>query len=72
MHSGLQLVGHECRGCWELQEPTIENNLEAVVVHEDPHGRFITITDLRGDMERYSIDEPMTRLYLEARGLDWR
>lgn len=73
MRNGVQYDdGHECRGCWELQEATFENALEEIVAHEDPRGRFITITDARGTVERYLIDAPMTRSYLEARGLDWR
>lgn len=64
--------GHECRGCWPLQEPALENALEEIVAHEDPSGRFVTIVNARGGVERYPLDAPMTRLYLEARGLDWR
>lgn len=63
---------HECRGCWPLQEATFEHELEEIVAHEDPHGRFITVTNARGDVERYSLDAPMARAYLEGRGLDWR
>jgi hypothetical protein len=63
---------HECRGCWQLQEGTFENDLEEIVAHEDPRGRFIDITDGRGNIERYLIDDPMTKAYLAARGLDWR
>ncbi|GAA3627593.1 hypothetical protein GCM10022200_07570 [Microbacterium awajiense] len=64
--------GHQCRGCWPLQEATFENGLEEIVAHEDARGRFITITGARGNVERYLIDSPMTKAYLEARGLDWR
>lgn len=64
--------GHECRGCWQLQEGTVENELEEIVAHEDPRRRFIVITEASGGTERYAIDNPMTRAYLEARGLDWR
>lgn len=64
--------GHECRGCWPLQEATFEDELEEIVAHEDPRGRFITITDARGDVERYPLDAPLAKVYLEARGLDWR
>ncbi|MEV5068719.1 hypothetical protein MRBLMI12_000270 [Microbacterium sp. LMI12-1-1.1] len=64
--------GHECRGCWQLQEGTFENELEEIVAHEDPRGRFIVITNARGGTERYAIDDPMTKMYLETRGLDWR
>lgn len=64
MRNGVQYDdGHECRGCWELQEATFENALEEIVAHEDPRGRFITITDARGTVERYLIDAPMTRSY---------
>lgn len=64
--------GHDCQGCWPLQEATFENELEEIVAHEDPRGRFITINNARGDVERYSLDVPMAKAYLEARGLDWR
>lgn len=73
MDAGTQMGdGHKCRGCSQLQEATFENGLEEIVAHEDPHGRFIAITDARGHIERYPIDAPMTRAYLEAQGLDWR
>lgn len=73
MGRGVQLGdGHECRGCWQLQEGTFENDLEEIIAHEDPRGRFIAITDECGTSERYAIDDPMTKAYLEARGLDWR
>jgi hypothetical protein len=73
MGVGLELGdGHECRGCWQLQEPSLENELEEIVAHEDPRGRFIAITDARGNDERYPTAAPMTKVYLEARGLDWR
>ena len=73
MHSGLQFEdAHQCRGCWELQGATFENDLEEIIAHEDPRGRFVTITDAGGSVERYPIDAPMTKYYLEARGLDWR
>jgi hypothetical protein len=73
MTSGIDLSdGHDCHGCWPLQEATFENELEEIVAHEDPRGRFITITNARGDVERYSLDAPMAKAYLEARGLDWR
>jgi hypothetical protein len=55
-----------------LQEPSLENELEEIVAHEDPRGRFIAITDARGNDERYPTAAPMTKVYLEARGLDWR
>jgi len=64
--------GHECRGCWPLQEPTLENALEEIVAHEDPRGRFVTIADAHESVERYSLDARMTKVYLEARNLDWR
>ena len=63
---------HECRGCWPLQEGTFENEFEEIVSHEDPRGRFIVITNARCGTERYAIDDPMTKAYIEARGLDWR
>lgn len=45
MRNGIQYDdGHEFRGRWELQEATFENALEEIVAHEDPRGRFITIT----------------------------
>jgi hypothetical protein len=81
MHSGLQLEdGHPCHSCWELQEATLENDLEEITAHEDPGGRFITITitititisGVGGSIERYPIDAPMTKYDLEARGLDRR
>lgn len=64
--------GHECRGCWQLQEGTFENGLEEIIAHEDPGGRFVAITDARGDSDRYAIDDPMTKAYLTFRGLNWR
>lgn len=64
--------GHECRGCWPLQEGTLANDLEEIVAHEDPRGRFVTIADAHGNVERYPIDSAMTKTYLNARGLDWR
>lgn len=64
--------GHECLGCRQLQEGTFENGLEEIVAHEDPRGRFIAITDARGNVECHSLDAAITRAYLEARGLDWR
>lgn len=73
MTYGIDLSdGHDCRGCWPLQEATFENELEEIVAHEDPRGRFITITNARGDVEHYPLDVPMSKAYLEARGLDWR
>ena len=73
MGVGVELGdGHECRGCWQLQEGTFENELEEIVAHEDPHGRFIAITDASGMVKRYPIDAAITKAYLEARGLDWR
>lgn len=63
--------GHECRGCWTLQEMSFADNLEEIVAHEDPQGGFITITDTRGAVERYPIDAPMIGSYLGARGIDW-
>jgi hypothetical protein len=60
-HDGLHGVSlqlgddHECRGCWQLQEGTFEYELEEIVAHEDPHGRFIAITDARGMVERYPM-----------------
>lgn len=73
MRGGAELGdGHECGGCWRLQEATFENGLEEIVAHEDSRGRFIVITDARGGTERYAIDYPMTKAYLEVRGLDWR
>ena len=63
---------HECRGCWRLQEPALENALEEIVAHEDPRGRFVTIAHAHGNVERYSLDAPMAKLYLDARNLDWR
>jgi hypothetical protein len=65
MRVGAELGdGHECRGCWRLQEATFENGLEEIVTHEDPRGRFIVITDVRGGTERYAIGDPMTKAYL--------
>jgi hypothetical protein len=73
MRVGVQLGdGHQCHGCWQLQEGTFENELEEIVAHEDQRGRFIVITNARGGTARYAIDDPMTMAYLEARGLDWR
>lgn len=64
--------GHQCRGCWQLQEATFENELEEIVAHDDTRGQFITVTDSQGGVERYLIDAPLTKVYLEVRGLDWR
>lgn len=47
-------------------------SLEEIVAHEGPRGSFIVITNARGGTERYAIDDPMTKAYLAARGLDWR
>jgi hypothetical protein len=55
-----------------LQEAAFENELEEIVAHEDPNGRFITIAGPHWYVERYSLDVPMAKAYLEARGLDWR
>lgn len=64
--------GHECCGCWHLQEGRFEDEFEEIVAHEDPRGSFIAITGARGTTERFAIGDPMTKAYLEARGLDWR
>jgi hypothetical protein len=73
MWVGVELGdGHECRGCWQLQEGTFETELDVIVAHEDPRGRFIVIKDASGGTERYAIDDPMTKAYLGACGLDWR
>lgn len=66
--AGLELDdGHECRGCWQLLEPSLENELEEIVAHEDTRGRFIAITHARGNVECYPTEAPMTKAYLEAR-----
>ena len=36
--------GHECRGCWQLQEGTFGNELEEIVAHEGTRGGFIVTT----------------------------
>ena len=64
--------GHECRGCWVLSDGDVGSDFEEVVAHEDPAGRFVTLTTAQGRVERYSLDDPMARLYLETLGLDSR
>ncbi|GGH38702.1 hypothetical protein [Microbacterium album] len=63
---------HRCRGCWVLQESELHNDFEEITAHEDPAGRYMTITGFTGDTERYSLDDPIARAFLESRGLDWR
>ena len=50
----------------------MSSGFEEIVAHEDPASRFVTVTTPHGRVERYSLDDPMARIYLEARGLDWR
>ena len=63
---------HECRGCWPLAQGDSSIDFEGIVAHEDLAGRFVTIATTQGDEERYSLGDPMARLYLESRGLDCR
>lgn len=64
--------GHQCRGCWTLQEGTFADGSEEIVAHEDSAGQYITITDAECAVERYPMESDMTKAYLRARGLDCR